>query len=144
MVVIVWYVNFNTSHSFLNLSFHFQGLHGDDLDTAFVLCQENSPTSDKTELDQKLLRLKHDRLALHAHLISLLEQQIVNDLHEEILDCRKIEALYPIILIIFTDQTRVEIFVQTIFNEQDESKRNLLSNFDQPLHGVRRTNTYKR
>lgn len=131
----------NTNHFSINLSFDFQGLHGDDLDTVFVLCQENPPANDRTELDQKLLRLKHDRLALHACLIDLLDQQIRNDFHEQILDCRKIEALYPIISIIFTDQTRVEIFVQIVSNE---GKRNLLSNFHQSLHGVRRRNISKR
>ena len=117
---------------------NFQGLHGDDLDTVFVLSQEKS-TSDRTELDQKLLQLKYDRLALNAYLLDLLQRHILDDFREEIIDCRKIDALYPIISIIFTDQTRVEIFVQTMINDQDDDgERNLLANFYQPLHGVRR------
>ena len=116
----------------------FQGLHGDDLDVVFILCEEKS-TKNRTELDQKLLQLKYDPLALNAHLLELLQRQILNDFHAEIIDCRKIDALYPIISIIFTDQTRVEIFIQPIFNDQNDKKKNLLSNFYQPLHGVRTT-----
>ncbi len=80
-------------------------------------------------------------MALNNHIINLLEQQILQNLNKEIIDCRKIQALYPIISILFNDQIRVEIFVQTIFNEESSGKRNLLSNFHEPIHGVRRIHT---
>ncbi len=93
----------------------------------------------KTNLDQILLQLRYDPLALNDRIINLLEQKILENLNQDIIDCRKIQALYPIISIVFNDQTKVEIFVQTILNEQSSEKRNLLSNFYQPIHGVSRT-----
>jgi hypothetical protein len=113
---------------------HFQGLHGEDLDVVFLLSEQKS-TKDKTNLDQILFQFQYDPSALNNHILNLLETQIVHDLTNEIIDCRKIEALYPIISILFNDQTRVEIFVQSILNEE---RTNLLSNFHQPIHGVRK------
>ncbi len=119
----------------------FQGLHGDDLDTVFVL-SEQKPIENKTNLDQILLQLRYDPSELNNHIINLLENQIKNDLKDEIIDCRIIQALYPIISIVFNDQIRVEIFVQikekSILNQQYQDERFLLSNFHEPVHGVRR------
>lgn len=72
-------------------------------------------------------------LLLNNYIIDLLETRITKDLNTEIINCRKIEALYPIISIIFNDQIRVEIFVQIILNNQDQD--NIM--FHEPIHGVR-------
>jgi hypothetical protein len=75
--------------------------------------------------------------------MNLLESQICKDLNNEIIDCRKIQALYPIISILFNDQTRVEIFVQikekSLLNQQYQDQNNLISNFHEPVHGVRKS-----
>jgi hypothetical protein len=95
--------------------------------------------NNKTNLDQTFLQLKSDPSTLNNHIIDLLEIQIIKDLNNEIIDCRKIQALYPIISILFHDQTRVEIFVQSIVNRQYQDNTNLLPNFHEPIHGVRST-----
>lgn len=118
--------------------YDFQGLHGEDLDTVLVLSEENN-SNEKTDLDQIILQLRYDPIALNDRITNLLEQRILEDLKNEIIDCRKIQAIYPIISILFNDQTRVEIFVQTIFDKQSTEKGNLLSNFHEPIHGVSRT-----
>ena len=125
----------------MNISIDFQGLNGEDLDTVFVL-SEGKSVDDKTNLDQTFLRLRYDSSQLNNLISDILEKQIHNVLNNEILDCRRIQALYPIISILFHDQTRVEIFVQikekSILNEQYPDERFLLSNFHEPVHGVRR------
>jgi hypothetical protein len=84
---------------------------------------------------------------LNTHIRNLLEIQIQHDLHNEIIHYRTIQALYPIISILFNDQTRVEIFVQIKLNEehhQSGERVNLLMNFHEPIHGVRESDTNKK
>lgn len=50
--------------------------------------------------------------------MDLLETQINGSLQDEIVYYRKIEALFPILSILFKDQTKVEIFVQGVTNEK--------------------------
>ncbi|UJR31913.1 hypothetical protein I4U23_019387 [Adineta vaga] len=130
--------NSNTLHCYTCLilpygSFRL-GLNGEDLDIVFVLCEHRS-INNPTNLDQKFLRLRYDPSELTNCVLILLEKTIQDIFNVEIIDCRRIQALYPILSILFTDQIRVEIFVQikeaSILNET-----NLLSNFHEPIHGV--------
>ncbi|CAF3510562.1 unnamed protein product [Rotaria sordida] len=140
--------NKNTLHYFTYAFFPYGsfrlGLNGEDLDTVFILSEQKSTNNNnKTNLDQIFLQLRYDSLALNQHIINLLTTQINNDLNNEIIDCRNIQAVYPIISILFHDQTRVEIFVQinekSILNEQYQDETYLLSNFHEPIHGVHDT-----
>ncbi|CAF4791566.1 unnamed protein product, partial [Rotaria socialis] len=67
-----------------------------------------------------------------------LETQINGTMKNEILHYRKIQALFPIISIVFHDQTKVEIFVQIKTNKEKSAKYdlNLVSNFHEPITGV--------
>ncbi|CAF4751251.1 unnamed protein product, partial [Rotaria sp. Silwood1] len=117
------------------------GLNGEDLDTVFILSEQKSINNiNKTNLDQIFFQLRYDSLALNDQIINLLTTQINNDLNNEIIECRNIQAIYPIISILFHDQTRVEIFVQIkeklIANEQYSDETYFLSNFHEPIHGV--------
>ena len=90
-----------------------------------------------------LRRFKTDPSKLSDHIADLLETQIKGTLAEEIAHCRKVQALFPILSILFHDQTRVEIFVQVKRSEQQPSDP--LLNVRQTIHGVRRsirTRTY--
>ncbi len=136
------YGSFRLVSLFLNQQFFFmkifQGLNGEDLDTVFVLSEQKS-IDNKTDLDQNFLQLRYDSSELNNLILDLLEKQVHNVLNNEIIACRRIQAVYPIISILFHDQTRVEIFVQikekSIFNEGF-----LLSNIHEPIHGVRKLN----
>ena len=105
---------------------------------------EQSTSETKTSLDQTLLQFRFDQPAFIAHVSSLLEQQIQQNFRDEILYCRKLQALFPIISVLFNDQTRVEIFVQIKMQSMPEtddvtcrSERTLLTDFHLPIHGVR-------
>ena len=117
-----------------------QGLNGDDLDTVFVLWEQES-TDAKTSFDLALLRLRYDPLELNNYVIDLLVSYIHEDEGIDIAACRKIQALFPIISIVFNDQTRVEIFVQIKYRSLTQQVslmgNNPIANFHEPLHGVR-------
>ncbi|CAF3086938.1 unnamed protein product, partial [Rotaria sp. Silwood2] len=118
------------------------GLNGEDLDTVLILSEQKSANNNKTNLDKIFLQLRYDSLALNQHIINLLTTQINSDFNNEIIECRNIQAVYPIISILFHDQTRVEIFIQikekSTLNEQyQDDIAHLLSNFYEPIHGVR-------
>ena len=112
-------------------------MHGEDLDTVFLLSGSNCGEK-RSNLDQIFLQFRYDPSALNNQITDLLEKHILDEFNDEMIDCRKIQALYPIISIVFNDQTRVEIFVQSTFNDSSEDQTNMLSNFHQPIHGVRR------
>ncbi|CAF0914485.1 unnamed protein product [Adineta steineri] len=130
--------NKNTLHcftcAFLPYGSFRLGLNGEDLDTVLVLSQQKS-LENKTNLDQTFLRLRYQLPELTNLILDLLEKQIHHVFNNEIIDCRNIQAIYPILSILFNDHTRVEIFVQikevSILDEID-----LLSNFHEPIHGV--------
>ncbi len=87
-------------------------MNGVDVDTVFVLNEVKSNENEATTFDETLRQLKHDPAALNNHIVDLLETQIKGNLKDEIVYYRKIQALFPIISILFKDQTKVEIFVQ--------------------------------
>ncbi len=93
------------------------------MDTVFVLSEVESKENEATTFDGTLQQLKHDPTALNNHIVDLLETQIEKNLKDEIVYYRKIQALFPIISILFKDQTRVEIFVQIRTDKE-------------PIHGV--------
>ncbi len=95
------------------------------MDTVFVLNEVKSNENEPTGFDYTLQQLKNDTNALNNHIVDLLETQINGNLRDEIISYRKIQALFPIISILFKDQTKVEIFVQ-IRTEKE------------PIHGVRK------
>ncbi|CAF4818643.1 unnamed protein product, partial [Rotaria sp. Silwood2] len=59
--------------------------------------------------------------------------QIHGNLKDEIIYYRNIQALFPIISILFNDQTKVEIFVQIEINKEQSSND---SNSPESIHGV--------
>jgi hypothetical protein len=89
-----------------------------------------------TTFDETLRQLKHDTNALNNHIVDLLETQMNGNLKDEIVHYRKIQALFPIISILFNDQTKVEIFIQVRINKEHSQDK---SNFQEPIHGVRKT-----
>ncbi|CAM4875460.1 unnamed protein product [Rotaria socialis] len=123
------------THGFFPYGSFRLGLDGEDLDTVLILCELNSSNT-KTNLDDIVSQLRYDSFALNNHIINLITKYFNN----EIIDCRNIQAIYPIISILFHDQTRVELFVEirekSIPNEQIQDGTFLLSNFHQPVHGV--------
>jgi hypothetical protein len=115
-------------------------LNGQDLDTVFVLHEQKS-TDNETSFDQTLRRLKHDPSALNNHVVSLLEAQINGSLSDEILYYRKVQALFPVIYILFNDQTKVEIFVEIkTKKEQFQNDSKSLWDFHEHITGVRTVN----
>ncbi|CAF4050962.1 unnamed protein product, partial [Rotaria magnacalcarata] len=123
------------THEFFPYGSFRLGLDGEDLDTVLILCEQNSSNT-KTNLDDIISQLRYDSFALNNHIINLITKYFNN----EITDCRNIQAIHPIISILFHDQTRVELFVEirekSISNEQIQDGTFLLSNFHQPVHGV--------
>jgi hypothetical protein len=97
-----------------------QGIHGHDLDTVFVLHEHESQTNE-TDFDQVLRKLKYDSSALSDYITNLLEGQIRGTFNDEIVDYRQISALFPILSVLFTDQTQVEIFVQIDINHDEKT-----------------------
>jgi hypothetical protein len=89
-----------------------------------------SNDNEATTFDETLRQLKHDPDALNNHIVSLLETQINGNLKDEIVYYRKVQALFPIISILFNDQTKVEIFVQVRTNKTQSQEA---------IHGVRKT-----
>ncbi|CAF1596974.1 unnamed protein product, partial [Rotaria sp. Silwood1] len=113
--------------SFLPYGSYRIGVNGQDLDTVFVL-NELKSTNNKTSFDESLVQLKHDSNALNNHVVNLLETQINGNLKGEIIFYRKVQALFPIISILFNDQTKVEIYVQIKINNEKPS--------EDSIHGV--------
>jgi hypothetical protein len=97
---------------------------------------EVKSSDNETSFDGTLRALKHDPSALNNHIVNLLETQINGNLKDEIVYYRKVQALYPIISILFNDQTKVEIFVQIKINQKNPSDG---SNSQESIHGVRKT-----
>jgi len=95
----------------------------------------------KTSFDETICELKEDPNALSNHIVNLLEIQINGHLKEEIQYYRKVQALYPIISILFNDKTKVEIFVQIKINKEysDQNKSENDSILEDSIHGVRKT-----
>ncbi len=104
------------------------------MDTVFVLSEVESNESEVTAFDRTLQQLKHDPTALNNHIVDVLETLIKENLKDDILYCRKVQALFPVIYILFNDQTKVEIAVQ-IKTEKNKSADN--SNFYEAITGVR-------
>ena len=93
----------------------------------------------ETKFDETLHQLKHDPNALKKYIVNLLETQINGNFKDEIIYCMKIEALFPIISILFNDQTKVEIFVQIELNDEQSIERKAANDSHSPgsIHGVR-------
>lgn len=101
---------------------------------------EIKSTDSKTTFDETLRQLKHDPNVLKNHIADLLKTQINENFKDEIVYCMKIEALFPIISILFNDQTKVEIFVQIELNDTQLVERNAANCSHPPgsIHGVRK------
>ena len=78
-----------------------------------------STNENETSFDTTFHQLKHNSKALNDHVVNLLETQINGNLKNEIIYYRKVQALYPILSILFNDQTKVEIFIQIQTNSQE-------------------------
>ncbi len=98
------------------------------------MSEEQSKENETTTFDETLRQLKHDPNALNKHIVNLLETQMNGNLKDEILSYRKIEALFPIISILFKDQTKVEIFVKIKTNAIRPEN---VANFHESITGVR-------
>jgi NADH:ubiquinone oxidoreductase subunit C len=109
-------------------------VNGADVDTVFVLNEVKSNENEATTFDETLQQLKHDPTALNNHIIDVLETQIKGNLKDDILYCRKVQALFPVIYILFNDRTKVEIAVQIKTNE---NKSEDTSSFHDAVTGVR-------
>ncbi|CAF0817431.1 unnamed protein product [Adineta ricciae] len=125
------------THRFLPYGSFRIGVKGEDVDTVFLL-HEVETNEQRTNLDGQLLKLKNDSTALNNYVVELLETRINSEFKDEILWCRKVQALYPLMYILFSDQTKVEIFVQikTIKTSSDESKFEDNSNAQDSVHGI--------
>ncbi|CAF1590721.1 unnamed protein product [Rotaria magnacalcarata] len=125
------------THSFLPYGSFRIGINGQDVDTVFLL-NEIKPTNSETTFDGTLHQLKQDANALNKHIVNLLETQINGNFKEEIIYCMKIEALFPIISILFNDQTKVEIFVQIELNDEQSIECKAVNDSHSPgsIHGV--------
>ncbi|CAF3304625.1 unnamed protein product [Rotaria sp. Silwood2] len=126
------------THSFLSYGSFRIGINGQDVDTVFLLNEIKSINSETT-FDETLHQLKHDSSALNKHIVNLLETQINENFKDELIYCRKIEALFPIISILFNDQTKVEIFVQIELNNEQTIERKAANDSHRPgsaIHGV--------
>jgi hypothetical protein len=108
-----------------------KGINGQDLDTILVL-NEIKSNEDETELDQTLTQIQHDKSSLHHHILNLMERQIKSNFENEIVYCRKVQALFSIIFILFTDKTKVEVSLQIKLNEKQS-----LESSKEPTLGVR-------
>ena len=82
------------------------------------MLNELKAVDDKTSFDETLLQLRHDSSELNNRIVNLLETQLNGNLKDEIVYYRKIQALFPIISILFHDQTKVDIFVQVINDDK--------------------------
>lgn len=102
-----------------------QGIRGQDLDTTFVLREKLQSNENETEFDRSLRSLKSDRSALTKHIAEILESQIKSSFADEIVRFKLIEANYSLISIHFTDETKVEIFLDVQTEEHSS------------IHGVR-------
>ena len=90
---------------------------------------ENNPTT----FDETLRQLKDgDHDALKNYIGHFLEQQVKDNFKGQLLQCRKVQALYPIIYILFNDHTKVEIYVQI---------RACREHSYEEIHGVRTINS---
>ena len=98
------------------------------------MLNEVKSNDEKTSFDETLCELKHDPSALSNHIVNLLEIQMNGNLKDEIQYYRKIQALYPIISIVFNDKTRVEIFVQVKTNKEHSQADSMMQ---MPITGVR-------
>jgi hypothetical protein len=103
------------------------------------LKSKDNETTTTTAFDETLRQLKDDPNpnALNNHIVNLLETQINGNLKDEIVYYRKIQALIPIIYILFNDRTKVEIFVQIKTNDKHSQ---VDSNFHESVAGVRQNN----
>ena len=87
---------------------------------------------DETELDRTLIQMQHDKSSLNNLILNILETQIMANFQNEIVHCRKIHALFSIISILFTDQTKVEVSLQIKLNEKQSPESS-----EEPTLGVR-------
>ena len=76
--------------------------------------------------------MQHDKSVLTNHILNLLETCIKANLKNEIVYCRKVQALFSIISILFTDQTKVEVSLQIKLNGKQS-----LDASNEPTAGVR-------
>lgn len=93
-----------------------------------MLSEVKSNDAQTTTFDEIFHQLKDDPNALNDYIVDLLVTQIEENLKDEIVYHRKIQALFPIISILFKDQTKVEIFVQVRTNQTQSLES---------IHGVR-------
>ncbi|CAF3602493.1 unnamed protein product [Rotaria sp. Silwood1] len=119
-------------HSFLPYGSFRIGINGQDVDTVFLL-NEIKSMNNETTFDETLHQLKHDPNALNKYIYNLLETQINENFKDEIIYCMKIEALFPIMSILFNDQTKVEIFVQIELSERKTAND---LHLPESIHGV--------
>ncbi|CAM4806452.1 unnamed protein product [Rotaria magnacalcarata] len=126
------------THSFLPYGSFRIGINGQDVDTVFILNEIKCENNVATTFDEALLELKHDPTGLNNHIIDLLETQINGTMKNEIAHYRKIQALFPIISIVFHDQTKVEIFVQIKTIQEQSKVQTCQDDFDgeESIHGV--------
>lgn len=95
--------------------------------------QEINSSNDKTAFDETLHALKSDPKSINAYITDLLQTQIKGIFNHELIYCTKIQALFPIISILFNDQTKVEIFVQIELNDPSSIDEDP---FGFTIHGV--------
>ncbi|CAF3835210.1 unnamed protein product [Rotaria magnacalcarata] len=117
-------------HSFVPYGSFRIGINGEDLDTVFVLNEVKS-NEGETELDKTLIQMQHDKSSLNNHILNLLETQIKVNFENEIVYCRKVQALFSIISILFTDLTKVDVSLQIKLNEKQS-----LESSKEPTLGV--------
>jgi len=98
-----------------------------------VLSELKSNDAQATTFDETLRQLKNYPNALNDYIVDLLVTQIEENFKDEIIYHRKIQALFPIISILFKDQTKVEIFVQVRANQAQSQE---------PIHGVSSSSKY--
>ncbi|CAF0911024.1 unnamed protein product [Didymodactylos carnosus] len=112
------------------------GLNAADLDTVFVL-REYQPYDKTRVTNLDRIIANEQQIDSKLYILQMLEQQIQT--MDDVIECRHIQAMYPLISILFKDNTRAELFLdikeKPVLNNQ-LLKNNGLMYFEDPVHGV--------
>lgn len=87
------------------------------MDAVFLL-REQENISRGTDFDHQLQQWKTQSSTMRSNLFQLLENQIKGTFQNQIAHYRNVDAMFPIISIVFTDETQMEIFIDFQTNDQ--------------------------
>ena len=82
-----------------------------------------------TSVDKQIIERQHDTGQLSKYFVDFLHEQL-NDM---LIHCYEVVAVHPIIVILFNDQTSVDLSIKFV----EQNFKTCLENFLQPIPGVR-------